>query len=132
MSTRLPDWSTRLQAIVALRLSTPFAWGAHDCVLFAADCVRAVTGVDPAAGMRGRYVTERQARRLLRQRGGLARLAAAHLGPEVSPLLAQRGDIGLCEHEGRVLLAVCNGDHWLAPGPQGLGHLERARRAWRV
>jgi hypothetical protein len=132
MSTRLPDWSARLQALVARRLTAPFVWGSNDCGLFAADNKLALTGVDPAADLRGRYASEREARRLLRPLGGLVRVACARFGPEVPPELAQRGDVGLCVNERRVLLAVCNGDHWLAPAAHGLVPLERAQRAWRV
>mgnify|MGYP000927317090 CR=1 FL=1 len=51
-----------------------FAWGTHDCMLFAADWARARTGSDPAAAWRGTYQTEAEAMQLVAQAGGLAAL----------------------------------------------------------
>lgn len=133
---RLPDWSTRLQAAVAERLQRPFAWGAMDCALFAADCVAACTGADPAADFRGRYRSEFGARRLIARAvggGGLGALAAARLGSEIPPGLALRGDVGLSDQgEGMPLLVVCNGPQWLGPGPSGVVIAPAPLRAWRV
>lgn len=130
---RLPDWSMRLQRVVQARLREPFAWGGNDCCLFAADCVLACTGRDPAAGMRGAYRSERQALRLLRRFGGVEGLAQAHLAGEILPAMAQRGDVGLLEREdGRCVLVVCNGAQWLGPTPQGMTQVDMPSRAWRV
>lgn len=134
MSTRLRDWQSRLQACMAERWSRPFAWGTQDCALFAADCVSACTGVDPAADVRGTYTDALGAARVVSSHGGLAALAADRLGAEVSPGLAQPGDVGLLLNEGRECLAVCTGTAWHAPGAAGLCALgpDQAMRAWRV
>jgi hypothetical protein len=70
-----------LDHLVARRAATPFAWGVHDCAMWAFDAVRAVTGRDPAPDLRGAYATARQAMRLLQRMGGLQGLATARLGP---------------------------------------------------
>lgn len=134
MSARLRDWQSRLQACLAERRARPLAWGSQDCVLFAADCVDACTGVDPAAGMRGTYSDAASAARLVQEMGGLAAIAAAHCGPEVVPALAQIGDVGLVLNDGRECLAVCIGTMWMAPGAEGLCALphSQAMRAWRL
>ena len=134
MTTRLPDWQLRLETCLAERFSRPFAFGAQDCALFAADCVEASTGRDPAAGIRGRYRDARGASRIVRRLGGLEAIARDMLGSEVSTALAQPGDVGLLENAGRPCLGVCTGLHWLAPGALGLLTLprEQARLAWRV
>jgi hypothetical protein len=121
-ATRLPDWQPRLAALFAQRLAAPFEWGVHDCCLFAADAVLAVTGHDPAADLRGAYTCEDTAAPVLAANGGLAALARARAGPAVPVALAQAGDIGLClQAEPRALaLAVFGGNVWHAPGPQGL------------
>lgn len=134
MTTRLPNWQSRLQAALDARRELPFAWGVHDCCVFPADCVLAMTGRDYAAAWRGRYATEREALRLVSELGGLRAIATAALGAEVSPLLAQVGDIGLSQQRGRDMLAVCGGGHWLAPGAQGLELVPPAAvvTAWRA
>jgi len=68
--------------------------------LFAADCVKAVTGHDPAAWFRGRYATETGAWRAIRrycgERGITAPFGDALLGPRLATTkLAGRGDLVL-------------------------------------
>jgi hypothetical protein len=136
--TRLHDWQERLAALVTQRLHTPFAWGTHDCVLFAADAVHAITGTDPAAAQRGTYATALCAARVIAAHGSLAGIAAAALGAEVLPLQACAGDVGLVHQAAggsdRECLAVCTGACWHVPGAAGLVALPltAAARAWRV
>lgn len=134
MTTRVRDWQSRLQACLAERWALPFAWGSQDCVMTAADCVLAVTGVDPAAAERGTYSTAKAAARVLKARGGLEAIAAAALGEEIAPLMARPGDIGLLSNSGQPCLAVCSGSTWLAPGPNGIAafDISTAVKAWRV
>ena len=126
-------WRERLDALIAARMPAPFAWGTHDCCLFAADAVLAQTGEDPAAEFRGTYADARQALELLTELGGLTAVAG-RAGEPVQALCAQVGDIGLVEHDGRELLAVCAGPVWLVPAEQGLAALpiDAATSAWRV
>lgn len=132
-ATTASAWRARFDALVAQRLRTPFAWGSHDCCLWAADCVQATTGHDPAADLRGSYTTALGAARVLASIGGLA-AAGARGGPPIPPLAAAVGDVGLVQHGGRELLAVCAGEVWLAPALPGLAALPLAAAtlAWRV
>lgn len=137
--TRNKDWQDRLDALVLVRLRAPFAWGGHDCVLFAADAVLAMTGTDPAAAWRGQWTSAREAFRLLRPLGGLAAAAAGAGLPEVPPRMAQRGDVVLLRAPGRAgsmrgALGVCLGERIAAPGGRGLvmAGLGEGVRAWRV
>lgn len=134
MTLRLRDWPERLDALMAERRDAPFAWGRNDCCLFAADAVLAVSGIDVADQLRGRYDTAAQAAELLEDLGGVERLAEQMLGDEVLPAQAQPGDIGLVHTGGRQSLAVCGGQHWHAPGEARLETLPRsaATRAWRM
>lgn len=132
--TRLHDWALRLEAIEASRLATPFEWGVHDCCLWAADCAQAVTGNDPAAALRGTYSTRDEAYAVIAGFGMLGDVATALLGPEVSVLLAQTGDIGLIEDDaGQEALAVYMGGPWLAAQPSGLVVVpsHQVTRVWR-
>lgn len=130
---RFPDWPARLQALLAQRAVHPFAWGQHDCCLFVCDAIQAITGHDPAVGLRT-YRTERGALRVLKQHGGVAGVADARLGPRIPVLAAQVGDAGLVTVDERDSLALCAGSHWLATGLHRLVPLplESARLAWRA
>jgi hypothetical protein len=131
--TRPQAWRARLDALVHARLREPFAWGVHDCCLFAADAVHAQTGDDPAAKWRGTYSDAQGAARLVQKLGGLAAIAGL-VGDRIPPLTASVGDVGLVHADGRELLAVCMGPNWLCPTAQGLGALplDAAQMAWRV
>jgi hypothetical protein len=131
---RKPGWQERLTALVAEREHLPFAPGVNDCVLFAADCVLAVTGVDLVPeGVRGAYSDEKGMLRMQQQVGPLRDLAAERLGAVVSPLLAQVGDVAAVAFNGREALAVCLGQFFLAPGAVGLVQIPRTEAlvVWR-
>jgi hypothetical protein len=135
---RLPDWPLRLEAFVAERQAQPFAWGVQDCALFAADAVKALTGVDVAPPALRQHRSARAALRSLQAHGGLHGIAQAALGTPIAPALATVGDVLLvCTHHddsAHAMLALCNGSTALAPGPQGLVSvsLHSAVHAWRV
>lgn len=131
---RRRDWVARLHALIEARQRAPFAWGRHDCCLFVCDAVQAMADHDPAADLRGRYSSEAGAARIVKRAGGLRALAAARLGEPIAPALAQVGDVGLVQHDGRESLALCGGALWLATGEQGLERLplSDALAAWRA
>ena len=127
------EWRDSLRALISARLAVPFAWGRHDCCLWAADAVLATTGIDHAADVRGTYATAAEAVRVLAELGGIEAVGA-RAGAPIVPLLAAEGDIGLISVDGRDMLAVCCGPGWLAPSALGLAlhQLDDARLAWRV
>ncbi|NKE64514.1 hypothetical protein RAMLITH_01665 [Ramlibacter sp. RBP-2] len=131
---RLHDWQLRLAEFARERQDMPFAWGVNDCFLFSADAVMAVTGYDMAAGLRGTYSDERQAGRILRERGGLAALVDSQLGERVPPLMANVGDIVLLDMGNHPAVGVCNGTSLLGPGAGGMVAcgMGFAKAAWRV
>lgn len=107
---RRPDWILRLMAWLESCHATPFAYGRHDCALFAAGAVEAMTGHDFAAPFRGRYATLAGGLRVLR-RAGFAdhvELAAHHL-PAVHPAYARQGDLLVFAGEAGRVLAVMQG-----------------------
>ena len=142
---RRDDWPGRLLALIAERRATPFAWGRHDCALFACDAVEAMTGVDPAKGLRGKYRSALGARRALKEHAGAGltatarKIAKVHGCPEVPVLMAQRGDLAIVETEApggkRVLsLGVVMGEDVTVPGVNAMAAVpvSDARRAWRI
>ena len=130
---RVANWQIEFEAFCKGRVHMPFEWGKNDCVLFAADCVLALTGKDPAQGHRG-YTTALQAARLLRRLGGVHALATAALGKQMSLAHASIGDIVVVNLNGIESLGVCNGSCCMGPAVDGFMHVElaRATAAWRV
>lgn len=134
--SRLLDWPERLAALIEERRHQPFEWGRHDCVLFAADAVRACTGLDPAAQFRGTYASEVEAEALLALRGGLAgtiEWSQAERGaPACLRELAQRGDTALVELGNTLAMGVVLGTDVAVPGPDSLvwAPLRAAHRVW--
>lgn len=125
----------RFAAVVHAWRCRSFAWGAADCVRFAAEVVQAVAGADPLRDLPA-WANRRQALRLLRQLGGLQHAVAARLGPGCPAAMARLADIVLASDpfapgpRPRTLLAVCNGATLLAPSAAGLAPLPLAAGLW--
>lgn len=136
---RLPNWQGRLLACLAGAEARPFAWGVHDCCLFAADCVAAVTGCDPLADWRGRYHTERSAWRFVRKFGdgleaAVESTAARQGWPVVAVAQAQRGDVALAVIDGWPTIVVCVGAVFAGPSSTGWVRVPPSvvTKVWRV
>ena len=133
---RKSQWRPALAAYIDECRSTPFAWGSHDCALFAAGAVEAMTGADLARGLRGKYRDARSATRVIKKAGfgSLGDLVAARL-PEVAPGLADRGDLAIIrDDDGMAALAVVVGAEVVAAREIGVSFVSRARveRAFHV
>lgn len=134
--SRRPNWRVYLDGLINERLRRPFAWGSNDCALFAADAVEAVTGVDPAAGLRGMSV--RQALRYVESAGGIFRLVPDALPLLPNASLAIDGDIAMIEQQARgtrrLALGVVHDGRILGPSRLGLAGvpMHRAIQCWGV
>lgn len=129
------DWQARLSNWLSTVRKTPFEEGRHDCALFAAGAVEAMTGTDLAAAFRGRYRTTRGGLRVLR-RAGLADhidLAARHFA-EIPPAVAGPGDLVAIPTPQGLALGVVQGTVAYVPGRTGLAlaPMTGALRAFRV
>lgn len=131
---RVHDWPEQLNDVIDAARKTPFEWGRHDCCLFAADAVQAITGVDHAADYRGAYKTARGAKRALRKRG------FDHIEQPLDALflrvdcrLAGRGDLVVTEADG-LAVGIHLGSALAFVSQDGLEFLpvNRALMAWRV
>lgn len=133
---RFEDWPSRLLAAVHDAERTPFAWGSHDCALFAANVVQSMTGEDFAAPFRGRYSTGTGALLALRSNGAedLADYVTRVLGEPIAPALARRGDVVMFSAAEGDALGVVVGAEAAAAGPQGITWIPMAAwsKAWRV
>jgi hypothetical protein len=117
------DWEDRLRTYLDRVEWEPFKWGSHDCALFAADCVRVQTGVDPAEAFRGTYGTATGARGALREHGEgtLFRTVRLWFGEPKSPHQAKRGDVMMKD---ATTCGVCVGQYSYFVGEeQGLQRL---------
>lgn len=126
---RRDDWEARLIDYLAATADEPYAYGRHDCALFAAGAVLAMTDFDPAAAFRGRYSTAVGSARALRRYGaGTLEATIATMFPDRPIGFARRGDLVL--HESAV--GVCVGADAVFVGQEGerAGLVRVARRAW--
>ena len=132
---RREDWPEQLAACIDAARDRPFVWGEHDCTLFAANCVQAMTGHDYAEGYRGSYSDALSGARLIAQLGGMAAIATTALGYPVPLACVGRGDVVLLEDlKGRQSLGICLGEHSAFTGPERLELVPtlKCTTAWRV
>lgn len=109
---RLEDWHLRLDELVHDRANCPYEWGYHDCVMWAAAAVEAVTGRDLGLGKRLTYSTEHGAARMLVLEGvrDVAELADKYLGRRRHIAQARHGDIVVGHlSTGELCLGACLG-----------------------
>ena len=137
---RLPHWEMLLDGWHKVAETRPFLWGKSDCCLTACDAVLAITGIDPAIGLRGLCHDRASAIRVMRDYAGggvektVAKAFAACGFGDVPPIFARRGDCGLVPGDGGPALAVCLGKMWAAQSKDGLVYLplKNGLRAWRI
>jgi hypothetical protein len=138
---RVDNWPEKLTEYVESRRAEPFEWGRNDCMLFAADGISVLTGVDLVPELRGSYSTQIGAARRIVEVYGTASLAGAaecfaeKWGiEEISIKFAGRGDVVLCANSGNPCLAICIGLHAVSAGPNGMLRLPMSDtlRAWRT
>lgn len=132
---RLPDWKTHLIAYLADAAHKAYRPGVHDCALFSAGAVLAMTGVDLAAGWRGRYTTLTRGLRVLRRAGYVDHidLAARHF-EKLHPAFAHLGDLAVIPSSEGPILGVMQGEGVYCLGLKQLRiePRERAVRAFKV
>ena len=137
---RHPQWETRLYEAIESAQKKPFQWGLFDCFTFAADCVEAVTGVDPMKGLRGTYESPKEAYEILNELGGPETAITAHLkaigyGP-CRATHAKRGDIIiLAQQSFKARMGIVSGSRALCPfelgGLAGLP-IPQGANAWSI
>lgn len=134
--TRKPDWEPRLAAYLARAAKLQHRFGRHDCMINAANAVKAVTGRDFARGHRGKYRGRVSAIRYREQLGYSSDAAMLDaLLPAIEPAFARRGDLVLAAPD---IPGICLGGTaafvGLEPGKDGLVTLPRSAwtRAWSV
>jgi len=107
---RFDDWPSLMNQAIDAARDMPFQWGHHDCALFAADVVKAITGCDYAQSWRGRYTDPFSLLRLLKQHqfNELTDLVDTYL-PRIDCAPAGRGDVVAIDMDGHAALGICAG-----------------------
>jgi hypothetical protein len=132
---RFPDWRARLLEYLIEVSRIPFEDGVHDCALFLAGGVNAMTGVDFAAPYRGRYTTLRGGIRILRKAGFRDHVALAEASLPRKPVaLANEGDGACVDTPDGPALGIVQGSQIYFLSPAGLGFLPltSAHTVWEV
>lgn len=107
---RVQGWESLLADHIQEAYGRPFAWGTHDCAVWAARWVRTCTGQDFVSAWEGHYTSELGAARLMRKRGyGHVEDIADERLTAVPVTLAKRGDLLLHPVDGA--LGICFGRH---------------------
>jgi hypothetical protein len=140
---RTPHWPTReYHDFLLSRARQPFEWGTNDCASFAADGIRAITGVDIMAELRG-YTSNVGAMQKIQDVTGASSLEDAlawcankhDMTERQHVLMAQRGDLVLYHNgDGSIAagLVSLTGRDVVSPGDGGLLRtpLSSIHRVW--
>lgn len=125
-------WKEALHQCVAAEASRTFAYGEHDCALFAARCVAAVTGIDHAAAF-GAYDSAK-AQQLLAEHNGVEGIATMILGEPAPPNHCRAGDVVVADLPLGPTLGICLGSNCAFAAARGLLYMPRSviRCGWRI
>ncbi|WP_109464410.1 DUF6950 family protein [Albibacillus kandeliae] len=132
---RLPDWKPRLMSYLVRAARRPFKEGEHDCALFLAGGVEAMTGEDYAAPYRGRYSTTLGGLRILKKDGFEDHVAlAAHHLKEKPVAFAGVGDGAAVPTSDGPALGIVQGEgiYLLTPARIAIYPLLRAHKVFEV
>lgn len=130
---RHPDWALQLSKTIKAASERPFSWGEFDCCTFAADCAVAVCGVDPAEAYRGKYKTERGAKKAIVKRHGSVEGVLDAYFSRINPAFIQRGDLVTYQGPNGLSVAVRWANEYWSACEGGVARVEcTPQAAWRV
>jgi len=136
--SKADNWERALSEIITLHRTTPFKWGSHDCAVFAANVIWAISGEDPARELRGTYKSAQQAKGALKRRGHtLLSFVDSKFARLQRVSMAKRGDLVFYRDEKSPFkgsLGVCEGLYSWFADEHGLKPIKTAdcHHAWRV
>lgn len=136
---RNPDWRFRLGQILDTARALQFEWGVFDCALHVCNCIRAMTGVDPAASYRGKYSDEAGAAAIYGSsfEQFIAGIAAQLGCVEVPLTFARRGDLVFIDNktpQGAIGVVSLDARFAACAGQNGycLVRMEHWKRTWSI
>ncbi|MEL4069930.1 hypothetical protein WKW50_07255 [Ochrobactrum sp. GPK 3] len=122
-SARVPGWDRALEDLATAHVSIAPEWGVSDCLMTAADAIKAVIGEDPLVKFRGKYKTEAGAARKMRANGceNVKDVFENYLQLEpVNRLVARRGDVGVMIINDEYVAGFICGTGFAVKQPNGL------------
>ncbi len=128
---RVEGWEHILADELWKARSLRFEWGVCDCVIWSANVVLAMTGVDLMADIRGAYHSQLSAYRIIKEKEGTLEACVSARLAKLPLQLARRGDIIRWEHS----LGICAGEKaFFLTESQGIQPvpLIRCESAWKV
>jgi hypothetical protein len=130
---RRTDWVARLWREAEACARSPFKYGEHDCWLFAARCVDAMTGSRLVEISHDFYASRRAALRIIAEEGSMDLVVSIALG-DMCPGPGRRGDVCSIDLEEGLGVGVNFGAAILAPDDIGLASLPltAAHGHWRI
>lgn len=130
---RRDDWVEQLWTAIENDAQTPFVWGQHDCCLFAAKVVDAMTDGSFVSQLQAAYQDEAGALQFIADQGGLESAVSGFLGAAKTGR-PQRGDVVMYDGENGETLGICAGSVIVAAGQDGLVNVRKARaiKYWSV
>lgn len=136
---RKTNWCSCLHETIDAARNRAFNYGTFDCALFAADCVKAMTGTDYAESLRG-YQSKMDAYRIVASYGSLQSMITSLLQREpIAVQFAQPGDVVLASAdlgpgESGEVIGICLGTRFAAPEFTGISMrpMKLAIAAWRI
>lgn len=127
--------SERIRVALAEWCASDVVWGKSDCLMSLADIYRDVLHKDPAEPFRGRYTTERGARRVMGRGGvpGTVRAAARRMGwSRIEPAHARVGDLGVAMTANGPAGVIHYAGGWVGRHDRGFARLTIVKAAFRV
>jgi hypothetical protein len=115
---RRNDWPERLADTVAAAEAKAFS-DTYYCAVFAADCVLAMTDVDPLGELRG--LTQAEAEAAIAPLTLRDKLVSLY-GEPVHVAFAHRGDVVVRDNDGQLAVGICLGQQSAFATDVGLAH----------
>lgn len=129
---RHDNWPDLLSQYLKECKKKPFAWGEHDCILFAAKCIERLTGENLYHSYLI-YDNEAGAHGVVSSNGGLSEIVKKHLGPGHRDIMkARRGDLVMMKMNGETIGVVDDsGENIACVSHDGLKRFP-LKTAWRI
>jgi hypothetical protein len=130
------DPITEMHKAIDAKKETTFKWGSHDCCMFAADVVQAMTGEDWASEFRGKYSTKDGAIEALQTigKGSLYHTIRGKFGNPKPLAQAKRGWLMGKKTGDWLALGICTGTHTLFAHKKGWNEVKTLEcdYAWEI
>jgi len=89
------NWENILSNAILESTNTKFVWGESDCIMWTTSIIEKYTGVDLASELRGKYSTEKEALKLLKEKNLYTRTVEKLGEPMKNINFIKRGDLVL-------------------------------------